>query len=735
MLRSFHRWPGLVAAAFLILLALTGAILSVFPAWDAATAPKAFADQTVAQLAGLVLAETPGVEQIKRAPSGQIVAYWFEGDTPFSAVIDPASGKAAASADPNPVERWVTELHRSLFMGDSGRIFAASAALAMAALAISGAMLVARRMGGWSRWFQTLRGPLAGRLHTELARIAVPALGLTALTALWMTAATFDLLPDDAADPAFPAEVSGQTGAPPADMPVLMATPLNSLRELTFPYPGDATDVFTLKTDLGTGLIDQGTGEMLVWASPGPWAQAEEWVYLLHTGQGAAIWGLVLGLLTLAVPVMAITGVALWWAGLRGRPRLTGMAKAAKADVVILIGSEGGSTWGFGLTLARALHAADVTVHIAPMQAFTDGAYPAAKCIIALAATWGDGAAPSSAKGFLDRIDALKTPPKAPLAVLGFGDRSFPAFCAYADKVVSRATAKGWTQLLPIDRIDRQSPQDFARWGKALGQVIGLDLLLDHQPDAPQSTGLTLISRRDYGEAVQAPAAILRFALPRSGFWQRLTGAGFAGMRAGDLLGIVPDGATLPRFYSLASGAADGFVEIAVRKHPGGVCSGQLMALQPGQSVQAFVRPNPGFRADHRGTPLILIGAGTGIGPLVGFIRANNRKRPIHLWFGARDPQSDLLYGQDLAFWAKDGRLTRLNAAFSRTAKRQYVQDRLRDDAANLQALLARGAKIMVCGGRDMAQGVQAALSDVLSPMGLTPTVLKAEGRYVEDVY
>jgi sulfite reductase (NADPH) flavoprotein alpha-component len=41
----------------------------------------------------------------------------------------------------------------------------------------------------------------------------------------------------------------------------------------------------------------------------------------------------------------------------------------------------------------------------------------------------------------------------------------------------------------------------------------------------------------------------------------------------------------------------------------------------------------------------------------------------------------------------------------------------------------------MVCGGRDMAAGVADALAEILAPAGLTPAVLKAEGRYVEDVY
>lgn len=41
----------------------------------------------------------------------------------------------------------------------------------------------------------------------------------------------------------------------------------------------------------------------------------------------------------------------------------------------------------------------------------------------------------------------------------------------------------------------------------------------------------------------------------------------------------------------------------------------------------------------------------------------------------------------------------------------------------------------MVCGGGAMAAGVAEALTQILAPVGLTPVMLKAEGRYVEDVY
>ncbi len=524
MIRALHRWPGLLALALLTILSLSGAALSVFPAAERIAAPQSQAGLTVAALASRIQAVYPGVEQVRRSPSGRITAYWFDQGAPGAAVIDPATGEGVASADPNQVERWLTNLHRPLFLGDSGRIAMAAGAAAMLILSLSGAALVARRAGGWRHWFARLRGPLAGRLHVEIARIAVVGLVLSSTTALWMTASTFDLLPDGGSIPVAPAEVSGETGFALDQMPTLRQTPVAELRELSFPYPGDATDVFTVKTDRGTGYLDQGTGALLAWADLTGWERVSETIYMLHTGQGAATLGLVLGLMALGVPAMGATGILVWLAGRRGRPRIRGNQPAVRAETILLVGSEGGSTWGFAATLHAALTEAGQSVHVGPMSGFAPERYARAERIILLAATYGDGAAPASAKGFLDRLSTLERAPDIPLAVLGFGDRSFPAWCAFARDVAAAAQAKGWPELLPLDTIDRQSPQDFARWGRALGDVLGIGLELSHQSVQPQTTTLTLVSRRDYGAEVQAPTAILRFALPRVPLWQRLLG-------------------------------------------------------------------------------------------------------------------------------------------------------------------------------------------------------------------
>ncbi|MCF6303745.1 MAG: PepSY domain-containing protein [Rhodobacteraceae bacterium] len=736
MIRAFHKYTGLLAAVLLLVLALSGVALSVLPAWDKMKTPALVETQlTVAELATRIAVHYPEVEQIRRAPSGLITAYYYADDQPGAVVVDPATGQGVSDYEFSPVVRWLKNLHRSLLLDDAGRIAMAVAAVALLLMSISGALLLARRMGGWRKVFAPARGTLSSRLHVEAGRLSIVGLVLSSLTAVYLALGTFDILPQETARPAFPSEVSGEMGLAPAEMPALVQVPVSQLRSLTFPYAGDPSDIFTLTTDQGEGYIDQGTGEMLAWDNAGALQKLNEFIYLLHTGEGAWFWGLVLGLIVLGAPVLAVTGLIMWWKARRARPSLPKGVAAHKADTIILVGSEGGSTWGFAGTLMRGLMANGHGVFAAPLSRFAPEKYSHAKQIIVLAATYGNGEPPASAKGFLDKLAALKTAPAAKLAVLGFGDRQFPEYCAYAKAIVAQAEAMGWETLLPLDTVDQQSPQDFGRWGKALGAALGHELELAHVPVQPRTHRLKLVSRRDYGLEVQTPTAILRFALPRTSLLNRLRGRGWKKFKAGDLLGIIPEGSNIVRLYSLASSTRDGFVEICVRKHAHGLCSGQLFDLAIGDEVSGFIRSNPAFAPAKNRKPVILIGAGTGIGPLAGFARANHKKRPMQLYFGIRHPDSDYLYEDEIGQWQSEGKLDKVSIAASRVKQVDYVQHILQRDAANVAAQIKNGAQVLVCGGCDMALGVAEALQEILAPHGLEPAELKAQGRYLEDVY
>jgi sulfite reductase (NADPH) flavoprotein alpha-component len=730
MLRRLHSVPGLILGVFVTLLALSGAVLSLDPALERAGAYSGADAIRLADLASLVVQTYPGVERIDRRENGAIVVGYSTADTVGSVLIDPRSGAAIAEDTPSSLMRWVKELHRSFLLGESGRAVAGVSAGLMAMMAVTGLFLLAAMLGGWRRLNRPVRAQGAGWLHAVLARVAVMFLALSAVTGVYMSLVNFEYVSDGSdAGPDFPFEVAGTPPAPVGSLAAFQDLTLGDLRRLTFPVAGDATDVFGLQTTTGEGYVDQATGQVLSWADYKMAQKVWNTLYMLHTGQGLWWLGLLLGLGALTVPVLSVTGTLIWLKRRRAVPRISHNARPALAETLILVGSEGGSTWGFARSLHLALHAAGHQVHTAAMNA--TGPFPATKRMIILTATYGDGAAPAQASRFLDNLAQGKLP-AVPVAILGFGDRMFPRYCGFADTVQAAIEARALPVLHPLCRIDRQSSVDFAAWGLALGQSLGLDLVLEHHAALPAMQSLRLISRSDFGVEVGAPATIFRFAaMPKAGLFR----TGLPSFQAGDLVGIVPPGSDLPRFYSLASSRVDGFLEVAVRKMEGGVCSGHLHGLQPGQTIQAFIRANPAFRPARGKAPLVMVAAGCGVGPMAGFLRRLKPGRAVELYFGARDPKSDFLYEQEISLWKSQGRLSRFVTAFSRGKDCAYVQDRLHADAAHLRGLIAMGGQVLVCGGMAMARAVAVEVDQAVAPLGLSVATLKAEGRYLEDVY
>lgn len=741
MLRQLHSLPGLITALFAIVLTVTGAILALDPALERLdTVIPATGQMSVAELAGKLAKHYPEAEQIVRTPSGTLVLYFSRDGQVEIDRVDPVTGQAIGSYQPSAFSRWVKNLHRSLLLDTPGRAVAGIAALMMVVLAISGTFLLAARMGDWRQLLHPVRGTLRQRLHIKFARVAVLGLLLSALTGAYLSASTFDLVSEGLeADPELPLQVSN--GLPNAvdTLAVLQATDLNDLRELVYPYPNDPTGMYSLTTNQGAGYIDQISGTWLSYQAHDATHVFYEFIYMLHTGEGLWWLGIILGLAALSVPLMAITGTMIWWQRYSSKPKFAHNSGANNADSVILVGSESNTTWGFAKTLHDSLVQAGHCVHSAPMNQLAVN-YRSAKRLFILTSTYGDGDAPASAKQFLQQLGKISKKPDFVTSVLGFGDRQYPQFCGFAKKVEEVLIAKGWPQLLPFESINRQSPQEFARWGTALGKALGTELTLVHIPVQPQTTTLILAERVDYGADVQAPTAVLRFQMPAvagktSLLMRLLKGNGLPHFEAGDLVGIIPPGSQIPRFYSLASASKDGVLEICVRQHPSGLCSNFLYTLSIGGNVDVFIQPNPDFRPASGKAPIVLISAGTGIGPLMGFIRHNWSHHPMYLYWGGRSPQSDFLYEPELNVYLKDKRLTELNAVFSRVSERAYVQDKITLDGEKLRSLIQNDAQILVCGGRDMANSIKTALNDIIAPLGIDVAKLKSQGCYREDVY
>jgi sulfite reductase (NADPH) flavoprotein alpha-component len=196
------------------------------------------------------------------------------------------------------------------------------------------------------------------------------------------------------------------------------------------------------------------------------------------------------------------------------------------------------------------------------------------------------------------------------------------------------------------------------------------------------------------------------------------------------------------REYSIASLPDGGRMELLVRKAVKddgslGLGSGWLTHdCLPRGVVKLRLRPNPNFHPPGDG-PQLLIGAGTGIAGLRAHLFYRQKKKLGDAWllFGERGEATDIYYGDDIRAWQADGTLDRTDLVFSRdAAAKRYVQHLVAEQGGEIgHWVRARGASILVCGGLQMAAGVQEALTAILGEEKLDHMTL--DGLYRRDIY
>ncbi|MDU0044735.1 NADPH-dependent assimilatory sulfite reductase flavoprotein subunit [Klebsiella pneumoniae] len=215
-----------------------------------------------------------------------------------------------------------------------------------------------------------------------------------------------------------------------------------------------------------------------------------------------------------------------------------------------------------------------------------------------------------------------------------------------------------------------------------------------------------------------------------------------------------------PRLYSIASSQAEvesevhvtvGVVryEIEGRARAGGASSFLADRVEEDGEVRVFIEHNDNFRLPaNPETPVIMIGPGTGIAPFRAFMQqraADGAQGKNWLFFGNPHFTEDFLYQVEWQSYVKEGLLTRIDLAWSRDQQQKiYVQDKLREQGAELWRWINDGAHIYVCGDANrMAKDVENTLLEVIAEYGAMDaeaadeflSELRVERRYQRDVY
>ena len=230
-----------------------------------------------------------------------------------------------------------------------------------------------------------------------------------------------------------------------------------------------------------------------------------------------------------------------------------------------------------------------------------------------------------------------------------------------------------------------------------------------------------------------------------------------------------------PRLYSIASSplAVPGKVELCVSvvkaerrgrvRH--GVASSHLglRALAeggahtvPGDKERTLACTMPAYMQvshfrlpEDPHTPVIMCGPGTGIAPFRAFLQhraAQGIKGRTWLFFGDQRSSTDYLFSSEIEGWLADGTLERLSLAWSRDpgAAKVYVQDRMKEHAADLWRWFQDGARFYICGDASrMAKDVDTTLRALAMSEGRMDAdaarewivALARQNRYQRDVY
>ena len=651
--RYSHLALAVSSFVFILLASLTGIILAFDPIAQKTLPYRVhdFNSITLAESLPALMKTFPEITDISVDQNNFVILNGSnsKGEN-VSVYIDPRTGSSLGTpVAQNSFFQWVTALHRSLFLKETGRFLIGLTSFLLLLIALSGTLLVIQRQRGMKRFF------------TKIVRDI-----------------DFDAIRSD-------------NKISPDEFPVFKNTLLNDVQSIEFPFSEDPEDYYTLKLSDRELVVNQINGDIL---SRVQYSQATLFTELnldLHTGRKNSVWAIVLAIATINILFFIYSGFAITLK--RRSNRVKNKYKAGECRFIILVGSENGNTFLFAKSIFQQVLDAGQKCFIAELNSFET--YAKAEHMIVLTATYGLGDAPTNAARFIERLNQVKQPSGIRFSVVGFGSHAYPDFCRFAYEVNNKLSAQEWAiPLLEIYTVNDRSPEEFMKWASLWSQSVEVPLsvsaeIFQIKPKRPLT--LTVIERTELAHAEGA-------------FLLKLKHSGRVRFTSGDLLALYPANDHRERLYSI--GKIGNTILLSVKLHVNGLGSSFLYALNPGQTIKARIDNNSHFHFPENASTVIMISNGTGIAPFLGMIDHNRNKTPCYLYCGFRSGQSFGIYKDILDSSLEKRKLNGLHVAYSREKEKKYVKDILARDNVFVARSLKEGGVVMICGSLAMQQNV-----------------------------
>lgn len=722
--RYSHLILALVSSLFLLAVSVTGTILAVEPIsnklhpYSIEDAGELTLSETLTNLNATydeilsISQDRNGFVSISAIIDGQNEQFY----------VDPISGQKLGSLiEKAPIFQFSTSLHRSLFLKTTGRFIIGLVSFLLLLIAVTGILLIAKRQGGFQYFFAPIvRENYSQFNHVIYSRITLIPILILSLSGIYLSLLRFNIIPEQQIVHEIDYDALSETPQIPfQDFELFKNTTLSQLKALEYPFSEFVEDYYTIQLEGREVILNQYTGEVLAQKKNPVINIVSSWATVLHTGEGSIIWSVILGLGSLTIPFLMITGFVIYFK--RPKNQIKNKYKRNESEYIILVGTEGGTTLQFAAEFHQNLLKAGKRSFLAQMNHYNT--FENMKHLVIITATYGQGEAPISATHLIKILTKYPQVKPFTFSVVGFGSTSYPKFCQFAyevhDKLKTIDKAEAGQEVFTVNN---KSFEAFSDWINTWATSEGINLQL-HKSNIKlpkrQHTNFVVVNRLTKEDT----------------FLLTLKNTNGIKTASGDLLSITPKEDGRERLYSIGD-LGKGTLAISVKKHPDGLCSNWLGALKEGEVLSGGVVKNPEFHLPNKSKESVLIATGTGIGPFLGMINSNTSKRKLNqklypkkelkpkqkprqklrLYWGARTPESFELYQSFIDQALTENKLDRFIPAYSQIqAEKVYVQHLIKKDGPEIAETLKSGGCVMICGSIAMQREVMKELQCICS--------------------
>lgn len=456
-----------MAAFFLFVASITGAILSFSPIENELSSfhSENLSDISVSTLIDSLQKNNLEIIEIlvdnNNFLQSSVINNNGEGETFYT---NANTGKKVGNIINEPyIYNFSRNLHRSLNLKKTGRLLIGIVTFLLFLIAISGSILLIKKQLKLKKFFsKIIYDNFYQYWHSFLSRYSLFIIIIISLSGTYLSLIRFDILPKKEKKELLDKNPnSGLVKVPFNEFPIFKKTKLQNIESIEFPFSTDSNDFFTLKLKNREILINQFNGNIIKVYDYGIYYDLYNLSYNIHTGKGNVIWSIILCIASLSILFFIFSGFKITYKRLFSKGKNS--VSIDESNILILVGSENGSTMHFARQFYQELILHKRKVHIETMNNYKQNLK--AKKIIIMTSTYGDGDAPANASNFIKKFRKKPIDGEFQYSVVGFGSTFYPNFCQYAKDVNEfLASFKLSKCVAPLSLVNNRSEETYNKW-------------------------------------------------------------------------------------------------------------------------------------------------------------------------------------------------------------------------------------------------------------------------------